>query len=39
MIEEVKPVMRRIMLEVPAEKFPEIPFKADVKVGTMLGDF
>jgi len=39
MIEEVKPVMRRIMLEVPTEKFPEIPFKADVKVGTMLGDF
>ena len=39
MIEEVKPVMRRIMLEVPKEKFPMIPFKAEVKVGTMLGDF
>lgn len=37
-VEEVKAVMERILLEVAAEIFKQIPFRADVKVGTRLGD-
>lgn len=37
-VEEVKKVMHQVMLEVPKEVFPQVPFQADVKVGEKLGD-
>ena len=37
-VEEVRKVMREIMLQVPKEYFPSIPFKADTKVAKRLGD-
>lgn len=37
-VEEVKAVMERTLLEVAAEIFEQIPFRADVKIGKRLGD-
>ena len=37
-VEEVRETMREILLETAAEYFPQVPFKADVKVGVRLGD-
>lgn len=37
-IDEVREVMRETMLDVPREFFPDISFKAEVKVSDQLGD-
>jgi len=37
-VDEVAETMQRVLLEVAADVFPQIPFRADVKVGTRLGD-
>lgn len=37
-LEEVKEVMHRIMIETPQRKFPDIPFRAEVKISQQLGD-
>ena len=37
-VNEVSEVMQQIMVSTAAEYFPQVPFRADVKVGTRLGD-
>ncbi|MFA5526504.1 MAG: DNA polymerase [Acholeplasmataceae bacterium] len=37
-IDKVKRIMQKVMLDVPSRKFPHIPFQAEVKVSTQLGD-
>jgi len=37
-IQEVAQTMQQIMLDTAREYFPAVPFRADVKVGTRLGD-
>jgi len=37
-VEEVSKMMHKVMVDTPKEVFPQVPFKADVKVGTRLGD-
>lgn len=38
-VDEVGPVMNQVMLETAHTYFPQVPFKADVKVGTKLSEF
>lgn len=38
-VEEVSPIMNSVMLETARTYFPQVPFKADVKVGTKLSEF
>jgi len=37
-VEEVRKVMKQVMMDTAAEIFPQIPFVADTKVGVRLGD-
>jgi DNA polymerase-1 len=37
-VEEVKAVMHEIMIDTPRKVFPQVPFRADVKIGERLGD-
>ena len=38
-VAEVSPIMNQVMLETAYTYFPQVPFKADVKVGTKLSEF